>query len=263
MSHAELERRGDVGIITLVNPPQNRISKDLVRDLERAVHEVLASDTRALVITGGGELFSYGGDIVEWPELPQHEMRALVSEANRQFQLVEQLPIPTIAAVCGACFGGGFELALHCDMIVAAHDARFRFPEATIAVPPLAGGVQRVAERAGRATATRLAFLSEALTGTEAQGLGLIARTTTADKVFAAAVALAEQLATGPTVAFQATKALLRAWSDGGVASADRQLLDAVDPALGSQDFRARALPNAVTAFLNGTPRTPLPMEGR
>ncbi len=261
MTCAEYADDGEVGIITLSHPPQNRLSAKLLEELAAAVDHAESSRARVLIFQSVGDHFSLGADVSEWPALSDVELRTLIVTINHLCQRVEALPIPTIAAVRGGCMGGGFELALHCDLIVAATDAEFRFPEATLAIPPLAGGVQRLADRIGPAVTTRLVFLTDSLSGTEAQQLGLVARTTAPSEVHTVAGALARQLADGPTLAYAATKGLLRGWSHGGVGVADRLLLELSAGALKSEDF-ARAVPIAADALKRKTPRPVLSFLG-
>jgi enoyl-CoA hydratase/carnithine racemase len=131
-----------------------------------------------------------------------------------------------VAVVQGVAFGGGFELALACDFLVAAENATFRCVEVTTAMLPIAGALQRIAERAGRARASRCAMLGEPISGREAGQLGIATHVVPEKELTAAAAALARQLATGPTRSYAATRTLLKAWSSGGVTAADFVMLD-------------------------------------
>jgi enoyl-CoA hydratase/carnithine racemase len=151
MSQVRFEREGAVGSIVLNHPPQNRIGHQMMLDLTGAVAEASVSDIRVLLVRGDGSDFSFGGDVREWPDATPEELRSFVYRVTAAFHAIELLPIPTVAVIQGAAYGGGFELALSCDLILAAESAHFRFVEATIAVPPLAGGVHvRVGRPAGR-----------------------------------------------------------------------------------------------------------------
>ncbi|TQC49656.1 enoyl-CoA hydratase/isomerase family protein [Rhodococcus sp. WS4] len=262
MTSASFSRQGDVGVITLTNPPQNRLSSDLVDEFAKSVVEVSTAGVRSLVVRGDGDTFCFGANIADWPDLSDSDLRTFIHYVNRVFQQVEELPIPTIAAVHGSCMGGGFELALHCDLIVAADDANFRFPEATLAIPPLAGGVQRLAERVGRSTAARLVLLTDPVTGEEGARLGFVARTAPADDVYKVALEIAHGFAEGPTLAYQSIKSILRGWAQGGLGAADRLQLDISDAPLRSQDFD-RGVSNAIDAFKRGVPRPILNFLGQ
>ena len=161
MSLVSLERDGALAVITLDNPPQNRINERMAAELAEAIGAVEASDSRAVVLRAKGENFSFGGDIVNWPDMPVRQLRALFEQYMAVFNRFERLPVPVVAAVHGLCLGGGLELAIRADMIVAAENARFGHPEQTLGIVTLLGGVYRVAERAGRSFASEWALTSE------------------------------------------------------------------------------------------------------
>ncbi|MGW4518040.1 enoyl-CoA hydratase/isomerase family protein [Streptomyces sp. NPDC004393] len=141
----------NVAVITLRREPQNRINRQVWAELGEAVRQAAQSGVRALLIRSEGDDFSWGGEFREWPTLTSYAARReRFSFSNQVLNTLEQLPIPTVTAVQGRAFGGGFELALHTDLVIAAESARFRFPEVTVAVPPLAGGASS-ASRSGRA----------------------------------------------------------------------------------------------------------------
>jgi enoyl-CoA hydratase/carnithine racemase len=121
-----------------------------------AVHAAGESDIRALVVRADGPNFCMGGDLSEWPGKNKHWFRTYISEVNAAFRAIEALRVPTIAVIQGMTMGGGFELALSCDFIVAAEDASFICVEVTAGMIPLAGGLQRLAERLGRSRAVQM-----------------------------------------------------------------------------------------------------------
>jgi enoyl-CoA hydratase/carnithine racemase len=262
MGTIDVHHDGGVATIIISDPPQNRLGLDLVQRLSAAVDSIDASTARVLMIGGAGDHFSFGADLAEWLDTDVAGIRRYLVRLNQLYQQVEGLQIPTIAVVRGACMGGGFELALHCDLIVAARDAQFRFPEATIALCPLGGGLQRLAERAGRAQAARMALLSDPLSGADAHQLGMIARLAEPADVADVADDLASQLAEGPALAYAASKAILKGWSQGGLGVADRLLLDIGDTVLNSHDF-ARGVPNAVDAIRRNVPRPSIVYNGQ
>src|SRR5260370_12067521 len=114
---------------------------------------------RVLVVRSEGPHFSFGGEVREWPGKDVNWFRTFVAEINVSYRAIEMLKIPTVAVVQGIAFGGGFELALACDLLVAADHAVFRCVEVTTAMFPIAGALQRLAERAGRARASLFAML--------------------------------------------------------------------------------------------------------
>jgi enoyl-CoA hydratase/carnithine racemase len=220
------ERDGAIGNIVLANPPFNRLDLRFAEDLRVAVRQASESDIRVLVIRSEGPHFSFGGEVREWSGRDVNWFRTFVADVNVSYRAIEMLKIPTVAVVQGISFGGGFELALACDFLVAADNAVFRCVEVTTAMLPIAGALQRIAERAGRARASRFAMLGEPISGREAGELGIATHVVPEKDLAATAAALAKQLATGPTRSYAATRTLLKAWSSGGVAAADLVMLD-------------------------------------
>src|SRR5271170_4262439 len=173
MTTIRFEREGAIGNIVLANPPFNRLDLRFAEALRSAVHQASESDIRVLVVRAEGPHFSFGGEVREWPGKDVNWFRTFVAEVNLSYRAIEGLKVPTIAAVQGIAFGGGFELALNCDFIVAAQNAVFRCVEVTTGMLPIAGALQRLAERIGRARASRFAMLGEAISGAEAGQLGI------------------------------------------------------------------------------------------
>src|SRR5580693_5664034 len=125
MQTIRFERRNAVGRIVLANPPYNRLDLRFSECLRQAVHEASQSAIRVLVVQAEGPHFSFGGEVREWPGKDVNWFRTFVAEINLSYRAIEALRVPTIAAVQGVAFGGGFELALNCDFIVAADNALF------------------------------------------------------------------------------------------------------------------------------------------
>jgi enoyl-CoA hydratase/carnithine racemase len=262
MSHVSVTTQDGVATLVLHNPPQNRIGNAMVDDLDHALEEIAAGDARAVLLRAEGPDFSFGGDIEPWPGWGRREMRTHFEHYLQTFNRFERLPIPTIAAVRGLCFGGGLELAVRADLIVAARTARFGHPEQSIGIITLLGGVYRIAERAGRSRAMRWALTSEQVEAAEMERHGVVDRVVDDDALDERAAALAAQVAAGPTLAHAAHKALLRTWAVGGTAAADEVIFDVALPLFDSADTRM-AIPTAVEAAHAGRPRPPMPFEGR
>src|SRR5450631_2700785 len=197
MKVVRFERQDNVGHIVLSNPPQNLVNTRFADCLRDAVHEASDSDIRALLIRAEGPNFSVGGDVLDFIDKDFNSWRTFISEIHHTYRTIETLQIPTIAAVRGSAFGGAFELALACDMIVAAENATFRCIEASVGSAPVAGGVQRLAERAGRAMAARYTMLSEPMSGATAGQLGVAAFVVRESDVEGTASSLVQRLASG------------------------------------------------------------------
>lgn len=236
MRTIKFEQHGGVGKIILANPPKNMLDRRFADSLWQSVHEASESDIRVLLVTSDGPHFSFGGEVRDWPGKDINWFRTFVAEVNHAYRAIEALRTPTVAAVKGIAFGGGFELALHCDFIVAAEDAVFRCVEVTTGMLPIAGALQRIAERAGRAHASRLSMLGEPLSGRQAADLGIVSHAVPAAEVDAVAGSLVARLAQGPTKSYAATRTLLKAWSAGGVPAADAILLDVTMELFNTQD---------------------------
>lgn len=220
------------------------------------------SDARALLLHAEGADFSFGGDIVPWSEITTRELRTLFECYTVTFNQFEALSIPTVVAVQGLCFGGGFELAIRADVIFAGQSARFGHPEQTLGILTLIGGVYRVAERDGRSKAIEWAYSSEQISAQVMESHGVVNRVVADDKLFEEAITFTRKLANGPIRAHAAHKALLRIWATGGVAAADQAMLEIAMPLFDSEDVKL-SLPAAVEAFKAGKPRQVFPFKGR
>ncbi|MEV5149309.1 enoyl-CoA hydratase/isomerase family protein [Streptomyces sp. NPDC052727] len=254
----------DDGLATLVlnNPPQNRIDPQMATELADALEAIGRSSARAVLVRAEGPDFSYGGDIADWPDADVRELRTLFERYMQVFNQLERLPLPVIAAVRGLCFGGGLELALRADVIFAGESARFGHPEQTLGIVTLLGGIYRVAERAGRARASEWALTSEQVPATVMADAGVVNRVVPDDALLAEATAFARKAANGPTRAYAAHKALLRAWAVGGVAAADEAMFDIAMPLFATDDVKA-GLASAVNALKAGLPRPAVDFQGR
>ncbi|HEY4115009.1 MAG TPA: enoyl-CoA hydratase/isomerase family protein [Rhizomicrobium sp.] len=256
------ERDGAIGTIVLANPPFNRLDLRFANALRMAVHQASVSDIRVLVIRSEGPHFSFGGEVREWSGKDVNWFRTFVADVNVSYRAIEMLKIPTVAVVQGIAFGGGFELALACDFLVAAENAMLRCVEVTTAMLPIAGALQRIAERAGRARAARMAMLGEPISGRDAGNLGIATHVVLEAELSATAAGLAKQLATGPTRSYAATRTLLKAWSNGGVAAADLVMLDVAMELYDGADAH-RGFANTADAFDRDIEPPTLVFEGK
>ena len=154
MPHLRCEIEQGLATVVLNNPPQNRLSPQMADELCKIVNVVGRSEARAVLLKAEGRDLSFGGDIVPWPALSPPELRALFERYLSAFNQFERIPVPTVAAVQGLCFGGGLELAVRADVIFAGASARFGHPEQSIGIVTVLGGVYSIAERAGRSRAS-------------------------------------------------------------------------------------------------------------
>src|ERR1700731_1934822 len=190
MKTIRFEQDGAIGSIVLANPPFNRIDSAYATNLLDATHQASESSIRVLVVRAEGPNFSFGGEVREWPGKDVNWFRTFVADVNVSYRAIEMLKIPTVAVVQGIAFGGGFELALACDFLVAAENATLRCVEVTTAMLPIAGALQRIPEPAGGPRASSFAMLGEPISGREAGQLGIATHVVPENEVPAAAGAL-------------------------------------------------------------------------
>ncbi|MES1187141.1 MAG: enoyl-CoA hydratase-related protein [Myxococcales bacterium] len=172
-----LERRGSIALVTLDRPERmNALSRALVARFGEIGREVAAQeDVRLVIVTGAGDkAFCAGADLKERAGMSQDDVRALLLAYESELGWLETCPVPTIAAINGAALGGGLELALLCDLRLAAHHAVLGLPETSLGVIPGAGGTQRLPRLLGEARAKELILRAARLTAPEALILGLV-----------------------------------------------------------------------------------------
>jgi enoyl-CoA hydratase/carnithine racemase len=241
---------GALGTVTLDSPPLNQIGDELIADLREAISEVEASPgLRALLLRGEGDVFSAGANVSLFAGRGAEEMRPLVDSFLNLGRRLEDLPFPTLAAVHGTCMAGGLELTLFCDLIWAAEGTILGLPETSLGIVPLAGGVERVAARAGLGRARTIALAGGLHNAEDFAAWGVIDRVLPAADLQAKAERFVRRLADGPTLAYATVKELTRAYSEGGVARADALLLDAAVGLFDTNDART-----GIQTFLDSGP---------
>ncbi|HEV3399217.1 MAG TPA: enoyl-CoA hydratase-related protein [Actinomycetes bacterium] len=217
MTLVMVEVAGGVATVTLNRPEAlSAISTELALALAEAV-EPLATDpgVRAVVLTGAGErAFCVGADLKQRAGFDDHGWFVQREAFRRGFAAVRRCPLPTVAAVSGFALGGGTELALACDLIVAATDATFGLPEVRLGLVPAGGGTQLLARRVGRSAARDLVLTGRRVGATEARQLGLADRVVPRGEVLAAATALAAEIAGNAPTAVRMAKWALEVGGD-------------------------------------------------
>ena len=202
-----LEVDAGVGTIRIDRPPMNALSAAVQAGLRSAAEEASErSDIRAVVVYGGPAVFAAGADVKEMATWSYQDMVDRSSALQGAFTAIARIPKPTIAAVTGYALGGGCELALCCDLRVAADNAKLGQPEILLGIIPGAGGTQRLPRLVGPARAKELIFTGRFVAAEEALRIGLVDRVVPADEVYEASLALARQLAAGPAYAMRAAK---------------------------------------------------------
>jgi enoyl-CoA hydratase/carnithine racemase len=196
-----------VGTIRLDRPKVNALNRQVAQELGEVVAEARDNDdVRAVVVWGGDRVFAAGADIKEMADLDSVSMFRYIGRFQNVFTDLEQLPKVTIAAINGYALGGGCELALACDMRVAAEDAQLGQPEILLGVIPGAGGTQRLPRLVGVGRAKELIYSGRVVPASEALEIGLINEVVPSSDVYSRAVKLAERYAAGPSVALLAAK---------------------------------------------------------
>jgi enoyl-CoA hydratase/carnithine racemase len=224
VSTVRFELEDSLGRIVLASPPFNFVSAQFNSDLIAAVHDAADSDIHALLIHAEGPNFSVGGAVHEWPGKSYNWFRTFVSEVTSSYRAIESLRIPVVVALRGQTAGGGFELALAADFIVASENTVLWCVEINGAQVPLAGGYQRLASLIGPGAARRMVMLGEPTP--IAQVPQVADFIVPDDKLDHTARELATRLSKGPTRAYAAAKSLLKAWWAGGIPAADTLMLD-------------------------------------
>jgi enoyl-CoA hydratase len=203
------EIRGRVGLITL-NRPQvmNALNNQLMREAMDALEAFDKNDTiGAMVITGNEKAFAAGADIKEMANKSIHQM--MDTDHIAVFGRIRTIRKPIIAAVSGWTLGGGCEIAMSCDMIIASETAKFGLPEVTIGVIPGAGGTQRLTRAVGKALAMEMILNNRMLSAQEALQHGLVNRVVPVDAYLDEALSLAEEIASRAPLAVRAAKKMI------------------------------------------------------
>ena len=219
MTNVLLEKKGHIAVATINRPKAlNALNSDVLTDLGELVDIVNAdSEIRALVLTGSGEkAFVAGADIGEMSTLTPEEGEAFGKHGNDVFRRIETLPIPTIAAINGFALGGGCELAMSCDIILAAGPnaegkggAKFGQPEVGLGITPGFSGTQRLPRRVGIAKAKELIFSGKVIGAAEAEKIGLVNAVYAPEELIPGAIAMAKSFTANAPIAVKYSKACI------------------------------------------------------
>ncbi|MEW9555163.1 enoyl-CoA hydratase/isomerase family protein [Nonomuraea sp. NPDC050783] len=236
---------GPLAVLTIDRPPENVFDRTMLDCWRRATDWLTRNPPRALLINAHGRVVSTGLDVTILDELSRHGAERFWAEQLGTVRALEELPCPTVFAAHGLTLTAAFEIALTCDFVLATRTARFGLVERRVAFVPSMGGLQRLAARAGRSRAAQLVMTGDFYRASTLADWGVV------DALFDPAAfadqarAYAMRLAHGPTRAHAATKRVLAAVRDGGVAEAD-----AVQPRISGAVARTEDHHRAVRAFL-------------
>jgi enoyl-CoA hydratase len=242
---AKLTHEGAVAVLTIDDPPLNLFGVELTNDLIGALEEVEGDMPRALLIRAAGDVFTGGADVHVFDDKTPEQAAAFFEDLIRIVHKLEGFQFPTICSVHGLCLTAGFELALGCDLILAAESARFGLVEIVVGLTPAMGGTQRLVERAGPARARELVMTGGLYDAATLERWNVINRVYPDDELADRALRFATRLAAGPTKANAATKRMVRAAIDEGVRGADARIGDIAAPLFATEDLQ-----RAVDSFL-------------
>ena len=207
-----VEKDGSIAVVTL-NRPQalNALSYALVRDLCLAMQELDRDlEVRVIIVTGGEKVFAAGADIKEMADRGPFDDR--IQERLNYRDQINNISKPVIAAVSGFALGGGCELAMSCDIIIASESARFGQPEVNLGIIPGSGGTQRLTHLVGKHRAMEMVLTGDIINAADAERLGLVNRVVPVELFLEEAKNIARRIAAKPALAIKAAKeAVLKA----------------------------------------------------
>ncbi len=229
---------GAVAVLSMGLAPYNLMDRALNHELIKGLEWAQREGARAVVLRSSLRHFSAGADL-----------DAMVADADKAdvldwgmagtLRAFNDHPAPIIASIQGVCVGGGFELALACDLIVASESAKIGSVEVTVGLHPLMGAVQRLTQRAGAARAKEMALLGRRYPASTLERWNIINWVVADEQLERATMVIAQELAHGPSIANAATKRLVAVAVNEGIAAADEAMAEIQRPIFRSADFRA------------------------
>lgn len=243
---AVVERPSAAVAVVRLNRPEVRNALDLqIRKDLAVIFRSFAEDEslRCVVLTGGDTCFAAGADIEDMSRIDAVEMYQRHTE--RLWGAVADCPVPVISAICGYALGGGLELAMNTDIILAGEGARLGQPEIRVGIMPGAGGTQRLVRAIGKFQAMYLCMTGNLVTAQEAYNMGLVSKVVPDDEVNTQALKLAEQLAAMPPIALKQIKEVIVHGADAPLGAALALERKAVQLLFATEDKQ-----EGMTAFL-------------
>jgi len=231
----QFAKDGEVAVITMQFAPHNLVGKTLSEALIDNLKRAETENARAVVIKSGLRHFSAGAEMSLFENAGARRNDVDFVGVLRTF---DELPIPIIASVHGIAVGGGFEIALASDLIIAAASAKMGLVEATLGLHPLMGGVQRLIDRVGLARAKEIVFLARRHDAATLERWNVINRVVPDSELEAVTMSVAREIAAGPTVAHAATKRLASLYSNNGMRAADEGMADIADAIYRTADLQ-------------------------
>lgn len=244
------EQCGPVAILSMVYRPYNLLGPKLMGAIAGELTLAQETGSRAIVLKSGLRHFCAGADVSLFSARIDGAARSDSDITGIDFlHMLELLPIPIVASIHGVCLGGGLELAMGCDYIVAAASAKLGSVEAALGLHPLMGGIQRQVQRIGALRAKEMSMLGRRYDPATLERWGLINLTVPDEALAPATLSIAEELARGPTVAHAATKHLAWLAANEGVVAADQAMAKIQGPIWASEDLKT-----GLASFKNNGP---------
>lgn len=258
MNYIKYEQRGFVGVLTIDRQNAlNALNGVVLSELEQALDAVSIENTRCLILTGAGEKsFVAGADIGEMSTLTKDEGEQFGKKGNAVFRKIETFPLPIIAAVNGFALGGGCELAMACDIRIAAENAVFAQPEVSLGITAGFGGTQRLARIIGLGKAKELLYTTSKVKAEEAWRLGLVNGVYPQNQLMDECMKLAERISQNAPIAVRATK---KAINEGMQVDMDTAI--GIEAELFGSCFETEDQKNAMKAFVEK--QKPAPFENK
>jgi enoyl-CoA hydratase/carnithine racemase len=236
-SVVQVTHDGPVAIVEMRFAPHNLLGPTLMQGILDGFEAAEAAGARAVLLKSGLRHFSAGADLSLFEAAMGNGEGLTVSPAEFLARL-ESFSLPAVAAVHGVCVGGGFELALACDFIIAARSAKIGSVEVTLGLNPLMGAIQRQVQRAGVARAKEMSMLGRRYDAETLERWNIINRVVDDEHLAEASLALVRELAHGPTLAHRITKRLANLAANEGVAAADAVMEEWQNALWSSEDLK-------------------------
>lgn len=210
----DIEEEDKFTKLTLDNPPVNAICTELLDELDEKLDSLMESDSRAVIITGKGKSFVAGADISEMKDMSPEEAKDFSKKGHRVFTKLENFPKPVIAAINGFALGGGLEIALSCDILIASEKAKFGQPEVGLGLIPGFGGTQRLTRTVGPKKAKELIFTADRIDAGKAYEIGLVNRVVKPEELMNECENIARKIGKNAPLAIQHAKRAIDEGSD-------------------------------------------------
>jgi enoyl-CoA hydratase/carnithine racemase len=231
MSSVNYELVDGLAVLTIRHDRAPVLGTEIMSEIGTHVSKARADDARALLLRADGPVFAAGADVSSFKGMRETEARAMFTDFMSVVHAIEDLDVPTVAAVQGMCLGGGLEIALACDVVVAQEGTMFGQVESLVGAVPFLGGSYRLAERCGTARALEITYTGALYPAHTFKSWGIISRVVAENDFADEAMTLAAKLAAGPTAAHRVTKQVLRKARVDGLRGADELILQ-ISPAL-------------------------------